>query len=227
VVAGAAADESTHVRIGPKSSFGNLARSFTSEVEEGPLALHRDEIIAEIRKQLSAPRFQHTAGVAKTAKVLARRFGEDEEKAELAAWVHDYAREWPQTELVQYAEGIEVPSGFGVIPTLLHGPIAAYLLSAKFGLPDEDMANAIRYHTTGRVGMSNLEKILCLADAIEPGRSYAGVDDLRQVAETDLDLALAKSMDAGIIYLLQRQATIFPLTVMARNDLWEHYHNRS
>lgn len=185
-----------------------------------------DEVIASVQQQLSEIRFQHTAGVAQTAKLLAQRFGVDEEKAEIAGWVHDIAREWHRERLIQYAESIEVPSGFGLIPTLLHGPIAAHLLEQQFGYADEDMANAIRYHTTGRMAMSPLEKVLCLADAIEPGRNYPGVDELRRIAEEDLDLALARSLDGVITYLIQQQAQIFPLTVMARNDLWEQYQQR-
>ena len=183
----------------------------------------REELIASVEAQLSPRRFQHTKGVAATARRLAAMYGEDENKAEIVGWIHDVAREWPEEKVLRYAEDIEIPNGFAVMPKLLHGPVAARLLSERYGIHDEDMANAICYHTTGRVGMSPLEKIVALADSIEPGRNYAGVEELREAAEENLNLALARSLDAVIVYLIERHQSIFPLTVMARNDLWEQY----
>jgi predicted HD superfamily hydrolase involved in NAD metabolism len=174
-----------------------------------------------VQGALSVPRWQHTCGVVQVAVALAKRYGIDEQRTEMAAWIHDAAREWPAEKLVAAAEHIEVPAGFGAIPILLHGPIAAELLQQKFDCDDEEMQNAVRYHTTGRTDMTTLEKILCLADAIEPGRQYPGVAELRQLAEFDLDRALATSFDNTITYLIVRHEPIFPLTVMARNDLWE------
>lgn len=174
--------------------------------------------------ELSVPRFAHTEGVVKTAGELAERFGEDVQKARLAAWIHDIAREWAADEQQQFAERIEIPSGFALIPSLLHGPIAAALAPEWFGIDDEDILNAVRFHTTGRVGMSKLEMILCLADGIEPGRNYPNVERIREIAKTDLTLALAESFDSTLSYLLQTQQPIFPLTVMARNECWDKVH---
>lgn len=173
-----------------------------------------------VRDQLSDARFTHVQGVVDTASELASRFGADVEQARVAAWLHDIAREWPIERLQQAAENVEIPSGFALIPSLLHGPIAATLAVEWYGV-SEDVANAIRYHTTGRVGMSKLEKIICLADAIEPGRLYSGVNELRRAAHTNLNLALARSFDETLRYLLDQQLPIFALTVMARNEFWE------
>lgn len=178
------------------------------------------EIREKARHALSDARFKHVEGVVETAAALAGRFGADVDKARAAAWLHDVAREWPREQLLQYVENIEIPTGFGLIPALLHGPIGASLAVEWFGL-DEDVANAIRYHTSGRVGMSTLEKIICLADAIEPGRAYPGVEAIRDAAKINLNLALAKSFDATLLYLIDRQLPIFALTVMARNEFWE------
>ncbi len=173
------------------------------------------------RQALSEARFQHTCGVVETAARLARQYGLDEERVQLAAWIHDAAREWPIDRLLAAAEEIDVPAGFAEVPILLHGSVAASLLQAEFGCTDADVLDAIRYHTTGRVGMTDMDKVLCLADAIEPGRSYKGVDTLRELAFTNLDKALATSFDQSIQYLIARHQPIFPLTVMARNHLWE------
>lgn len=181
-----------------------------------------EKTIAErVQAEMSQARFQHTQGVVEAAEVLAGRFGVDVEAARTAAWIHDVAREWPTEKLLQYAERVEIPSGFAVIPNLLHGPIGAAIAHEWFDVGNLDIANAIRYHTTGRVGMSQLEMILCLADGIEAGRNYPGIDDIRHWAELDLTYALAQSFDCTLTYLIKRNEPIFPLTVMARNDLWE------
>lgn len=183
-------------------------------------------IAARVRQELSAQRFQHVEGVVKTAAELAARHGADVAKARLAAWLHDIAREWPAERLAEYARRMGVPDEFGDDPLLWHGPVAAALASAWFGVEDEDVANAIRYHTTGRAGMSTLEMVVFLADAIEPGREYPGVDHLRALAETDLLRAVAEAIDATISYLIATHRNIVPLTVVARNDLWQKVQQR-
>jgi predicted HD superfamily hydrolase involved in NAD metabolism len=181
-----------------------------------------EEAIRErVQSELSPRRYMHTVGVVETAERLARIHGVDVKKARIAAWVHDIAREWPKETLLQYAERIEIPAGFAAIPDLLHGPVAAHLLSEWFQIHDEEMKDAIRYHTTGRLSMTPLDMVICLADAIEPGRAYPGVEAIRQRAETDLKGALAESLDSTIRYLLDTHQPVFPLTVMVRNELWE------
>jgi predicted HD superfamily hydrolase involved in NAD metabolism len=184
--------------------------------------MNEQEIQQRVREELSSARFEHTKGVVATVTELAQVYGIDPLPARLAGWIHDVAREWPLERLQQYAERVEIPSGFALIPALLHGPIGAALASEWFNINDVDVANAIRYHTTGRIGMSDLEMILCLSDAIEPSRNYPGVEEIRSLAKQNLKHALAKSFDSTIQYLILHQQQIFPLTVMARNDLWEH-----
>lgn len=179
------------------------------------------DIEARVRQELSEKRFVHTLGVVETAVELAKWSGVDEESARVAAVVHDIAREWPMDELMQFAERIEIPQGFASIPELVHGPVAAQLLFDWFEIDSEEIANSIRYHTTGRLNMTSLEMVICLADAIEPNRNYEGVDEIRGVAKSDLRRALAMSFDSTIRYLLETHQPVFPLTVMARNELWE------
>lgn len=178
------------------------------------------ELVTHVSATLSAARLEHVEGVVQTATFLAERYGADVKWARIGAWTHDIAREWPEAALEQAVEEIQIPSGFASIPNLLHGPIAASLFREWFGSDQPDVENAIRYHTTGRLGMSTMEMILCLADAIEPTRAYPGVAAIRQHAQDDLVYALAESMDTTISYLLTRHEAIFPLTVMARNELW-------
>ncbi|MGB8954024.1 MAG: bis(5'-nucleosyl)-tetraphosphatase (symmetrical) YqeK [Tumebacillaceae bacterium] len=173
-----------------------------------------------VQDALSPRRFQHVCGVVEAADILAKRFGVDPAKARAAAWAHDYAREWAVDRWYEVARERGVDPAFLEVAETLHGPIVAAMLPELYGFEDEDIANAVRYHTTGRVGMTPLEKVVCLADYIEQGRDFPGVEELRRLAEQDLDLALATAFDGTIRHLLDRHKPIFPLTLLARNDLW-------
>ncbi|AEJ44037.1 metal dependent phosphohydrolase [Alicyclobacillus acidocaldarius subsp. acidocaldarius Tc-4-1] len=160
-------------------------------------------------------------GVVETSVALARRFGAPVLGAELAAWLHDLAREWPQDRLLAYARDrkLEVPAAWLEAPILLHGPIAADVARVEYGVEDADVLNAVYYHTTGRPGMGALEMVLFVADAIEPSRDYSGVDDLRALAERDLKAAALASLESTVRYALDRGFPIDLTTVNARNDL--------
>lgn len=176
-----------------------------------------------IEKALTGSRLTHVYGVVETAKELATLHNVDPMRAEVAAWLHDIAREWSSDRLVQSAETVDIPAGFASIPVLLHGPIAAHLGRVSFGIDDEEILSAVCFHTTGRIDMSLLEKILFVADAIEPGREFVGVEELRRLAKIDLNLAVLRCMESSMTYLLQREQPIFPLTVMARNALLANF----
>ena len=100
---------------------------------------------------------------------------------------------------------------------LLHGKIAAHIAKKKFNVNNEDILNAIEYHTTGRKGMSKLEKIIYLADFIESGRNYAGVEELRTVAEQNLNKAVLLALDNTIKYVVSTRKLLHINTVEARN----------
>ncbi|WP_067930990.1 bis(5'-nucleosyl)-tetraphosphatase (symmetrical) YqeK [Alicyclobacillus kakegawensis] len=182
--------------------------------------MKESDVAAKVQRALSPARFAHVQGVVSTAAELALRHGVNVEQARLAAWLHDYAREWPPERLLAVVEKMGLPEEMMVIPELWHGPVAAHLAVSEFGIADEDIHNAVFYHTTGRIGMSRLECVLCLADAVEPTRRYPQVEHLRELARRDLTRALAESFDATIQYLIVRHAAIYPGTVAARNDLW-------
>jgi predicted HD superfamily hydrolase involved in NAD metabolism len=182
----------------------------------------KEERIAEIvKKELSERRFVHVLGVVRTAETLALRYGADPEKSRLAAWIHDYAREWPAEKLRSAAQAHAVPAEYFLAVDLLHAPVAAALAPEVFGVNDPAVLQAVRSHTAGRSGMSLLEKIVYIADAIEPGRMYEGVDTVRSLAETDLDRALAVHLDGTIRYLLDHHKPVCVRTVEARNELWQ------
>ena len=104
-------------------------------------------------------------------------------------------------------------------PALLHGPVGAKVAAAEFGVDDVKILEAIALHTTGGAGMGLLARIVYLADAIEPGRSYPGVDVLRNLAKTSLERALLAALDDSIAFIVARRGLIHPGTVEARNWL--------
>ena len=124
-----------------------------------------------VREKQGAKRFEHTKRVIDLAVDLASRFGADVLKAETAALFHDYCKD---------------PAG-GIENDINHAGMAAEVVRDEFCIIDEDILNAIRYHTTGRACMSSLEKILFLADTVEPGRKYKSIRELRDTCLDDLD----------------------------------------
>lgn len=187
-------------------------------MEHGNIVHHLRRHLAE---SLSPERYRHVIGVAETAVQLAERFGAPPLDAELAAWLHDLAREWPKERLIAYVRdhGVQVPDEWLRAPVLLHGPVAAHVGRAQYGVESGDVHDAVYYHTTGRPGMGRLELVLFVADAIEPLRAYPGVERIRQLAETNLLAAARESLDSTLRYLLERKLPLDAITVSARNDL--------
>ncbi|MEI7026867.1 bis(5'-nucleosyl)-tetraphosphatase (symmetrical) YqeK [Paenibacillus sp. y28] len=182
--------------------------------------MDRNELMRLTREQMPERRWTHTVGVMETAVVLAERFGGDTEKADLAALLHDYCKFWPMERQIRTA----VESGIAgdmldYDPQLLHAPLGAWIAEHELGVGDTAVLAAIRYHTSGRIGMTQLDKIICLADYMEPGRDFPGVDLIRKLAETSLEQALVAGFDSTILFLLQKGKKVYPLTLLARNHL--------
>lgn len=105
------------------------------------------------------------------------------------------------------------------MPRLLHGPLGACMAQSEFDIYDPEVLDAIRYHTTGKANMSLLSKIVYIADYIEPGRDFEGVDQLRELTCRDMDAAIIQGIDFTICDLVEQGKTIHPDTVHCRNDL--------
>lgn len=179
------------------------------------------EIVAELAKRLSPKRLNHSIGVSQTAEELAVHFHCDREKAKLAGLLHDVAREVPKNELLPRTQafGIVVNDIEEAEPVLLHAPLGARLAQTEFGIDDAEILQAIILHTTGGKGMTILDKIIYLADVIEPGRSFKGVNQIRKVARIDLDKALLAAIDQSLDYLIKGCGVIHPATIAARNEI--------
>ena len=180
----------------------------------------REKLMEATRRQMPSSRWEHTLRVVETAVELAERTGADPEKAEIAAILHDYCKFWPEEKQREWILRHRLPQDLlQYNKELWHAPVGAEAVREELGIDDEEVLNAIRSHTTGRPGMSLLEKVIFLADYIEPGRSFPGVEEVRRLAREDLDRAILKSLDNTIVYLVGRRLKVYPLTVITRNDL--------
>jgi predicted HD superfamily hydrolase involved in NAD metabolism len=175
-----------------------------------------------VEKRLSPERFQHTLRVAGLATDMAVHWKIDKDKAELAGLLHDCAREMPLEDMLAIMDKSDQPiyEYQKYKPALLHAPAAAELIQIELGITDEEVINAVCFHTTGRPGMGLLEKIIYLADYTEPARKFKGVERVRELLYRDLDLAMKYALDQTLIYVIKRGLIICPNTLEARNHLY-------
>jgi predicted HD superfamily hydrolase involved in NAD metabolism len=183
--------------------------------------MNRDRAIEAVKKQLTKERFEHTLRVAETGKHLAKLYNGSLVKTELAAILHDYAKYREPEEMARWIKTTKVlPKDLlNYHRELWHGPVGAVLVERECGIKDKDILSAIYYHTTGRAMMSKLEMIIFLADYIEPKRSFPGVEEVRKMAEIDLLRACWMASRNTCMFLMQKEATVYPDTFNAYNDL--------
>ncbi len=173
-----------------------------------------------ISKRMRSARFKHSKNVAKEAVRLANKYGADVQKAEIAGILHDATKESSeeeQMELISRA-GIELTELERSSHKLWHAISGSAFIQLELGIEDEDIINAIRYHTTGRAGMTLLEKVIFIADFTSAERDYDGVDKMRKVADKSLDDAVLEGMAFTIADLAERKLTIAPDTFEGYNE---------
>lgn len=180
---------------------------------------NEEDIVNFLKSQISERRFNHVMGVKDTAVSLAKRYGANIEAAKAAALLHDCAKNMRNEDLLQIVRehGYEVDFVQLNAPQLLHSVAAIIIAKEKMGIQDEDILNAVRYHTTGRENMSLLEKIIYIADYIEPSRNFPGVEYYREKAYEDLDTTLLEALENSIKYVIAQKGLLHPDTVLARN----------
>ena len=164
---------------------------------------------------LKPSRALHTRNVATEAVRLAEKYGADKQKAEIAALLHDIARNLPVEEMNGYVRQLGLDERYIGNKNLSHSKVGVMLIKRDFGIEDEEILNAVSYHTTGRDGMTLLDKVIFLADAIEPGRDYPAVTMLRELADEDLDKACAYSLKKTIEYIESQGIYLDPDTAEA------------
>ena len=177
------------------------------------------ELIPEIRDKMKkiqdGRRFEHTLGVAYTAACLAMCNDIDPQKAELAGLLHDCAKCLTNEKRIQICEkhNIEINAAEQKNPFLLHAKVGAYQAEAKYDIHDEDILGAIRWHTTGKPEMTMMEKIVFIADYIEPCRTHSSrLPELRKLAFRDIDAALVEILKDTLQYLQTTNTEIDPMT---------------
>lgn len=181
-----------------------------------------EKVLKELlKKRLHSKRYEHSVLVMETAVRLAEIHGVNRSSAMAAGLLHDYAKNMSPEELRQAAQAYAVTLDPVVQRHMMlaHGPVGAAMIARDLDIRDEDILNAVRHHTYGRTGMSALEKIVYLADFIEPGRKFKGIEEMRRAAAEDLDKAVLMAMESALGYLLGTDRLIHPNTLLARNEL--------
>lgn len=178
-----------------------------------------------IEKVQTAKRLEHTMGVEYTAACLAMKYGVSLTDARVAGLLHDCAKCMTDEELLKACKKNHYdPSAFEKRnPFILHGRVGAFLAKSEYEIEQEDILNAIAFHTTGRRNMSVLEKIIFIADYIEPGRNKAAhLEEIRKLAFEDLDAALIRILEDTLVYLKNSEGEIDPMTEIT----WKYYTNQ-
>jgi len=187
-----------------------------------------ENIIKWLKENLSEERFLHSLGTAQKAVELAREFGEDEAKARIAGLLHDCAKCMSREELRQIIDEELQRDSSDLRPQndemlnckTHHAPVSAYVAQTQFGVTDTDILSAIRWHTLGHLDMSTFEKIIFLADKIEPNtREPEYIKKIQKILVNGLDKALLECYKETIKSLVKRELRICMLTIEIYNQL--------
>lgn len=177
-----------------------------------------------LEQSLAPKRFKHSVAVYETALELAKAHKltkEETAKVAISALLHDCGREVPTKEsLAKMQElGLAVDEVEANQPILLHAKLGVYIAKEKYGVSDEEILDGISYHTTGKANMSVLAMLVFLADMIEPGRDFPGVDELRKLARKDLEAAMLLAYSNTTQYLIKGNLLIHPHCIEGYNQL--------
>ena len=174
-----------------------------------------------IKGKLKESRYIHSLNVADSAKILAAKYGCDEEKAYTSGLLHDVmknAGDEEQLEVISKA-GWELTDCEKANKKLWHAVAGAAFMKTELGIEDEDMIEAVRYHTTARKNMSVLEKVIYVADFISADRDYPEVDDVRKAADESLEKAMMLGLEFCIQEIAKRRQILHPDSVDAYNEI--------
>ena len=172
----------------------------------------------KLQSALSLERYIHTMGVVKEAKKLAERYGADIEKASYAALLHDCAKDYPKDMKLRFCKEYHIPVDDVMAKNidLVHQFLGAEVAKREYLVEDEEILNAIKYHTTGKPDMTLLEKIIFIADYIEEGRKkFDTLDEARKLAYEDINKAMAFILKNTIEYVKEKNKPLHPLSVQA------------
>lgn len=171
-------------------------------------------MVGRLRAELSPKTFRHTMGVVRAAAVLAERYGVDPAKARLAALLHDCAKGGAQA--LAQAYGLRTAD---MDAPIRHAPVGAAHAKAAYGVEDPAVLQAVALHTVCGPHMTDLDKVVYLADKIEPGRSYDGLEAIRRAAGRGLNEGMLALIDHTAAYLAQKGERMHPATLAAREEI--------
>ncbi len=184
----------------------------------------REEMKLILKSKMTEKRYEHTLGVEYTCACLAMRYGIDMEKAMTAGLLHDCAKHLLPEKKLQKCKKYHLPvqEFERKNPELLHAKLGAYFAEHKYGVKDSEILSAITWHTTGRPAMTMLDKIVYIADYIEPNRNQApNLPIVRDLAFKDIDLCLLTILQDSLDYLNTKKAAIDPMT----KETYDYYVN--
>ena len=179
-----------------------------------------NEVLPKVKANLTKERYEHTLRVIETAKELAVIHDVDVKKVELASALHDYAKCEDESYLKQYIIDNNLDLDLlNYNQELWHSHVGGHFAQYKLNINDESTLNAIKYHTTGRADMDNIELVVFIADFIEPARKIPGIEEIRDKAKENLHEAALLIFKASIPYLISLGAIVYPGTLEAYNYL--------
>lgn len=185
--------------------------------------ISENEIKQWLKENLNSERYIHSLGTAECAKELAEKFGLNSEKAYTAGLLHDCAKCFSNEKLLEIIHSnLHVEEAEMLNYKTLHAPVSAYYAQKEFGVEDNEILSAIRWHTLGQIEMSNFEKIIFLADKIEPNtrdKEYSAIIRSYLSEENGLNKALLKCYKETIKSLVKRDLKICLLTIEIYNKL--------
>lgn len=190
-----------------KLIFKNTYSPFSSE-----------QIVAKEKANMKKIRFEHCVRVSETARKLAKLNGYDEEKAALAGLVHDYAKQVPVEEYRKVIKEQDFdPDLLNWNRAIWHGIVGIFFIERDLKIRDPEILTAVRRHTTGDTKMTTLDKIIFVADFIEPGRDFPGVEEARKVAYASLDEGVGYELQHTLEFLIENKNKVYPRTLEAYN----------
>ena len=185
---------------------------------EAYVGITRDQLLVKMQHLLPEKRLKHCLGVEQTAIELAERFGVDREKAGLAGLLHDYAKKLSDEEFLALIDKYDLaPKLKDWGNNVWHGLVGVYKIREDLGLSDPEILRSIEIHTVGSAQMSDLDKVVYVADYIEPNRDFPGVEEAREIARISLNRAVAYETARTVEYLAHQGLPIYPQTLETYN----------
>lgn len=180
--------------------------------------INTDEIINLLKEKLTPKRFAHSLVTAEQAAKLAKNFGVDDKKAYIAGLVHDCAKCMKPEEMLMIADIMGIDENEKNNFKILHAPVGAYVAKQRYGITDEEILSSIRWHTLGKCNMTDFEKIIYLADKVEPlTRESSHFLPLEECLKVSLDEAMLQTCKQTLKSLVERSLPICMHTVEVYN----------